>query len=115
VSSLVDAIDATVATSAALDDEVGARGSLARRADALVDAIDATRSREDAIAASKIGKKTTQRLVSWRRSKWKASDAATNLEQRDQVVHVLDLVVGHEDLGVHELAEPARGRGRGAM
>jgi len=56
-SLVVDAVDATVALaprdlSAALDDEVGARGALARRADALVDAIDATRSREDAIAAS---------------------------------------------------------------
>jgi hypothetical protein len=32
-------------------------------------------------------------------------DAATHLQQRDQVVDVLDLVVGHEDFGVHELAE----------
>ena len=33
------------------------------------------------------------------------ADAATHLEQRDQVVHVLDLVVGHQNLRVHELAE----------
>ena len=114
-SLVVDAIDATVALaprdlSAALDDEVGARGSLATRADALVDAIAATRSREDALAASEAAqhrKKTIQRLVSWRRSEWKASDAVAHLEQRDQVVDVLDLVVGDENFGVHELAELA--------
>ena len=36
-----------------------------------------------------------------------ASDAATHLQQRDQVVDVLDLVVGHENFRVHELAELA--------
>ena len=92
------------------------------------DAIAATpaprRPRRDAIAATtawrrhrreprrgpkqlKFEKKTIQRLVSWRRSGSTASDAVADLEQRDQVVHVLDLVVGHEDLGVHELAELA--------
>ena len=34
-------------------------------------------------------------------------DAATHLQQRDQVVDVLDLVVRDENFGVHELAELA--------
>jgi hypothetical protein len=81
----------------------------------LVDAIDATRdaylSRDATTAAPtrtkrpKIKTKTTQRLVSWRRSASTASDAATDLEQRDQVVDIFNFVVRDENLRVHQFTQ----------